>query len=143
MKKLITIKNENNMKMQKYMTDKSLEDSRLEFKWRTNMLDTRTTMKGKYKPGQTCMVPPLPGGLGGVRGGDAQPPAGLRGLCRLQGRTRPRARQRRQGQIPKAGYQTKRGARNNPEELETTELELGRRPYRTHRWSAFGDEESK
>ena len=34
--------------MQKYMLDKSLSNSRIEFLWRTSMLDTRSTMKGKY-----------------------------------------------------------------------------------------------
>ncbi len=37
--------------MQLYMMGKSLEDSWLEFKWRTNMIDIRTTMKGKYSLG--------------------------------------------------------------------------------------------
>ena len=31
------------------MFEKSLEQSRLEFLWQTQMIDTRTTMKGKYK----------------------------------------------------------------------------------------------
>ena len=38
-----------------YMFEKSLEQSRLEFIWQTQMLDTRTTMKGKYqKNNYTC-----------------------------------------------------------------------------------------
>ena len=37
------------------MFEKSLEQSRLEFIWQTQMLDTRTTMKGKYqKNNYTC-----------------------------------------------------------------------------------------
>ena len=47
--KLERIKNKDCSDMQAYMRDKSLEDSRLEFKWETNMLDSRTTMKNKYK----------------------------------------------------------------------------------------------
>ena len=35
--------------VQKYMYQKSLEQSRLEFLWDTSMVDTRTTMKGKYE----------------------------------------------------------------------------------------------
>ena len=31
------------------MNDKSLENARLEVLWLTNMVDTRTSMKGKYK----------------------------------------------------------------------------------------------
>ena len=34
--------------MQSYMYQKSLSDSRIEFLWQTDMMDTRTTMKGKY-----------------------------------------------------------------------------------------------
>ena len=34
--------------MQAYMKEKSLENSRLEFQWQTNMIDTRVNMKGKY-----------------------------------------------------------------------------------------------
>ena len=40
--------------MQVFMKDKSLENSRIEILWLTNMLDTRTTMKGKYKQGYKC-----------------------------------------------------------------------------------------
>ena len=40
-------------KMQKYMQSKSLQYSRIEFLWRTDMLDTRTTMKGKYSKDQS------------------------------------------------------------------------------------------
>ena len=50
--KLAKIRNDNNRVIQDYMKDKCLEDSRMEFKWRTNMIDTRTTMKGKYPRGQ-------------------------------------------------------------------------------------------
>ena len=34
--------------MQPYMKTKSLANSRLEFLWQTNMIETRTNMKGKY-----------------------------------------------------------------------------------------------
>ena len=37
--------------MQVFMKDKSLENSRMEILWLTNMIDTRTTMKGKYRHG--------------------------------------------------------------------------------------------
>ena len=37
-----------------YMKDKSLEDSRLEFRWLTDILDTRTTMPGRYGGRRTC-----------------------------------------------------------------------------------------
>ena len=46
-KKLDKIKNLDCRYMQEYRKDKSLEDSRLEFRWLTNMLDTRTTMPGR------------------------------------------------------------------------------------------------
>ena len=35
--------------VQPYMFQKSLEQSRLQFLWDTQMIDTRTTMKGKYE----------------------------------------------------------------------------------------------
>ena len=35
--------------VQPYMMKKSLQQSRVEFLWRTMMIDTRTTMKSKYK----------------------------------------------------------------------------------------------
>ena len=38
--------------VQPYMYQKSLEQSRLEFLWDTNIIDTRTTMKGKYVKNQ-------------------------------------------------------------------------------------------
>ena len=38
--------------MQEYMKQKSLENSRLEFIWETNMIDTRMNMKGRYKKNQ-------------------------------------------------------------------------------------------
>ena len=38
--------------VQPYMYQKSLEQSRLEFLWDTSMIDTRTTMKGKYVKNQ-------------------------------------------------------------------------------------------
>ena len=39
-------------KMQPYMLSKSLEHSKIEFLWQTDMLDTRTTMKAKYLKNQ-------------------------------------------------------------------------------------------
>ena len=36
-------------KMQDFMKEKSLEKSRIEVLWLTNMIDTRATMKGKYR----------------------------------------------------------------------------------------------
>ena len=42
--KLDKIKNEDLRKPQKYMEKISLEDSRLEFRWRTGMLDNRGCM---------------------------------------------------------------------------------------------------
>ena len=36
-------------KMEEYMTEKSLEDARLEFKWQTGMLDSRVKKKAMYK----------------------------------------------------------------------------------------------
>ena len=38
--------------VQPYMYEKSLLQSRMEFLWDTQMLDTRTTMKGRYKQGE-------------------------------------------------------------------------------------------
>ena len=35
--------------MQDFMKEKSLEKSRVEIVWLTNMIDSRSTMKGKYK----------------------------------------------------------------------------------------------
>ena len=36
-------------KMQEFMLDKSLENARMEVLWLTDMLDTRSTMKGRYR----------------------------------------------------------------------------------------------
>ena len=46
--KLDSIKNEDLRRPQKYMEEVSLEDSRLEFRWRTGMLDNRGCMGKKY-----------------------------------------------------------------------------------------------
>ena len=54
------------------MKDKSLEDSRLEFRWLTNMLDTRTTMPGRYGGRRTC--PHCPEGR---EGGQEESPSHL------------------------------------------------------------------
>ena len=59
-KKLDKIKYADCRTMQPYMKEKSLEDSRLEFRWMTNMLDTRTTMPGRHGRKKTC--PHCPGG---------------------------------------------------------------------------------
>ena len=48
LKKLELIKYTDCRKMAPYMTEKSLENSRLEFLWLTDMLDSRTTMSKKY-----------------------------------------------------------------------------------------------
>jgi hypothetical protein len=42
------IRNKDCRFVQAYMFEKSLEQSRLEFIWQTQMIDTRCTMKGKY-----------------------------------------------------------------------------------------------
>ena len=47
-KKLNKIKLKDCTKMAEYMKEKSLEDSRLKFKWLTGMLDSRVTMSAKY-----------------------------------------------------------------------------------------------
>ena len=39
-------------KMQSYILQKSLSDSKMEFLWKTDMLDSRSTMKGKYNKDQ-------------------------------------------------------------------------------------------
>ena len=46
--KLAKIRNTDTRTMQGYMKQKSLENSRMEFLWETNMIDTRMNMKGKY-----------------------------------------------------------------------------------------------
>ena len=43
------IKKTDSRRMQEYMKQKSLENSRIEFLWETNMLETRYNMKGKYQ----------------------------------------------------------------------------------------------
>ena len=40
--------------MQSFMLEKSLENSRMEVLWLTDMLDTRTTMKAKYNKQYHC-----------------------------------------------------------------------------------------
>ena len=46
--------NTDTRKIQAFILGKSLENARLEVLWLTNMLDTRTMMKGKYKEPYTC-----------------------------------------------------------------------------------------
>ena len=53
-KKLDRISNEDCRMMQQYMMKKSLEDSRLEFRWRTGMLDCRAWMPAKYGGVKAC-----------------------------------------------------------------------------------------
>ena len=52
--KLDRISNKDCRHMQSYMVQKSLEDSRLEFRWRTSMLDCRAWMPGKYNGMKAC-----------------------------------------------------------------------------------------
>ena len=47
--KLRYIRNTDTRRMQEYMKQKSLENSRIEFVWETNMIDTRMNMKGRYQ----------------------------------------------------------------------------------------------
>ena len=47
--KMNIIKNTDTRQMQDYMKRKSLENSRLEFIWETNMVETRCNYKGNYK----------------------------------------------------------------------------------------------
>ena len=49
LEKCRTIRNEDCWFVKPYMFEKSLEQSRLEFLWQTQMVNTRTTMKGKYQ----------------------------------------------------------------------------------------------
>ena len=49
LEKCRVIRNEDCRFVKSYMFEKSLEQSRLEFLWQTQMIDTRTTMKGKYQ----------------------------------------------------------------------------------------------
>ena len=71
-KKMDQIRHLDCRSMQSYMKDKSLEDSRLEFRWLTNMLDTRTTMPGRYGGRRTC--PHCPEGR---EGGQEESPSHL------------------------------------------------------------------
>ena len=60
------IKNMDTRQMQEYMKNKSLENSRLEFIWETNMIETRWNMKGNYKKDEYqcphCWAGSQPGG---------------------------------------------------------------------------------
>ena len=47
--KYILIRNRDCRHVQPYMYEKNLLQSRMEFLWHTLMIDTRTTMKGKYQ----------------------------------------------------------------------------------------------
>ena len=48
LKKMQTLKMKDTQHMQSYMKQKSLANSRLEFQWQTNMIDTRENMRGRY-----------------------------------------------------------------------------------------------
>jgi hypothetical protein len=48
LKKMEKLRMLDTRRMQPNMKQKSLENSRLEFKWQTHMIDTRVNMKGKY-----------------------------------------------------------------------------------------------
>ena len=52
--KLDRISNKDCRYMQSYMLEKSLGDSRLEFRWKTGMLDCRAWMPGKYAGARAC-----------------------------------------------------------------------------------------
>ena len=72
-----TIRNQDCRFVQPYMLKKSLEQSRLEFLWQTNMLDTRTTMKIKHPKGKySC-----PHCLGGNEQGVLETPVHLLSDC--------------------------------------------------------------
>ena len=64
--KMTKIKVTDTRQMQPYMKQKSLQNSRTEFLWETNMLDTRMNMKGKYKKDEYqcphCLEGRQPGG---------------------------------------------------------------------------------
>ena len=66
LRKMENIKKADTRKMQLYMKQKSLENSRLEFLWETDMLETRCNMKGMYKKDQYqcphCWEGSQPGG---------------------------------------------------------------------------------
>ena len=46
--KMELLKRQDTRKMKPYMKQKSLDNSRIEFKWQTHMIDTRMNMKGRY-----------------------------------------------------------------------------------------------
>ena len=50
--KMALLKLEDTRRMKEYMKMKSLENSRMEFLWQTNMIETRMNMKGKYPKDQ-------------------------------------------------------------------------------------------
>ena len=49
LKKMSKIQNKDTRAMQPYMRQKSLENSRIEFLWESNMIETRVNMKGMYE----------------------------------------------------------------------------------------------
>ena len=49
LKKMSKLRMEDTRYMQKYMKQKSLSSSRIEFLWQTNMIDTRMNMNGEYE----------------------------------------------------------------------------------------------
>ena len=59
--KMAVLKLKDSRKMQPYMRQKSLANSRMEFVWQTNMIDTRMNMKGRY-PKDEYQCPHCPEG---------------------------------------------------------------------------------
>ena len=89
--KLEVIKNTDTRKMQEYMSQKSLENSRIEFLWETNMLETRYNMKGKYQKDQ-------------YQSRDFLPPDGLQCILRPEGGSAARGQPGGQGELPEEGH---------------------------------------
>ena len=69
LKKLEPILHDDFLVRQPYMLQVSLEDSRMEFRWRTGMLDNRANMGRKYtsKACSHCLAGREDGGCGGVQ----------------------------------------------------------------------------
>ena len=82
--KMNIIKNTDTRQMQEYMKRKSLEDSRLEFIWETNMIETRCNMKGNYKKDE-YRCPHCLDGSQPKQPRNVLPPAGVQGLLRPEG----------------------------------------------------------
>ena len=80
--KMSVLKLRDTRRMQPYMNQKSIANSRLEFLWQTHMIETRMNMKGKY-PKDKYQCPHCPDG-------DLRPPAGVWSLQGPEGGDRPR-----------------------------------------------------